>query len=101
LRLEPALKRRSIQRIVVDDEWEISRNLLEGVKLVEEGEIIQAMRVFQQDEQLMVEGAASVGLAAILSGKVNVQGQRVVLVLTGRNIDASKYNKLVNQEQGD
>ena len=81
--------------------WEISRNLLEGVELVEEDEIIQAMRVFQQDEQLMVEGAASVGLAAILSGKVDVQGQRVVLVLTGRNIDANKYNKLVNQEQRD
>ena len=76
--------------------WEISRNLLEGVKLVEEDDIIQAMRVFQLDEQLMVEGSASVGLAAILSGKVDVQGQKVVLVLTGRNIDASKYNKLVN-----
>ena len=77
--------------------WEISRNLLEGVKLVEEDEIIQAIRVFQQDEQLMVEGAAAVGLAAILSGKVDVQGQKVVLVLTGRNIDASKYNDLVGQ----
>ena len=76
--------------------WEISRNLLEGVKLVKEDEIVQAMRVFQLDEQLMVEGSASVGLAAILSGKVDVQGQKVVLVLTGRNIDASKYNELVN-----
>jgi len=44
----------------------------------------------------MVEGSASVGLAAILSGKIDVQGQKVVLVLTGRNIDASKYNMLVN-----
>ena len=77
--------------------WEISRNLVEGAKLVEEDEIIQAMRVFQQDEQLMVEGSASVSLAAILNGKVDVQGQKVVLVLTGRNIDASRYNELVNQ----
>ncbi len=77
--------------------WEILRNLLEGVKLVEEDEIIQAMRVFQQDEQLMIEGAASVGLAAILSGKVDVQGQKVVLVLTGRNINADRYNELINQ----
>jgi len=76
--------------------WAISRDLVEGVKLVEEDEIIQAMRVFQEDEQLMVEGSASVGLAAILSGKVDVQGQKVVLVVTGRNIDAGKYNKLVN-----
>jgi len=79
--------------------WEISRNLVEGVRLVEEDEIIQAMRVFQLDEQLMVEGSASVGLAAILGGKVDVQGQKVVLVVTGRNIEASKYNKLVNHTQ--
>lgn len=76
--------------------WEISRNLVEGVKLVEEDEIIQAMWVFQQDEQLMVEGAAAVGLAAILSGKLDVQDQKVVLVLTGRNIDAGKFNELMN-----
>jgi len=76
--------------------WEISRNLVEGIKLVEEDEIIQAMRAFQQDEQLMVEGAASVGLAAILSGKVDMQGQKVVLILTGRNINADRYNKLIN-----
>jgi len=81
--------------------WEISRNLLEGVKLVEEDEIIQAMRVFQQDEQLMIEGAAAVGLAAILTGKVDVHGQKVVLILTGRNIDAGRYNKLINHAKGD
>lgn len=76
--------------------WEISRNLVEGIKLVEEHEIINAMRVFQYDEQLMVEGSAAVGLAAILSGKADVQDQKVVLILTGRNINAEKYNELMN-----
>ena len=79
--------------------WGISRRLLEGVKLVEEDEIIHAMRVFQQEEQLMVEGSAAVGLAAILSGKASVQGQIVVLVLTGRNISADRYNELINQAE--
>jgi len=81
--------------------FEIARNLIEGVQLVEEDEIIQAMRVFQHDEQLMVEGAAAVGLAAILSGKIKVEGQKVVLILTGRNIDAGKYNRLMNRAKED
>lgn len=81
--------------------WEISRDLVEGVSLVEEDEIIQAMRVFQQEEQLMVEGAAAVGLAAILSGKVDVEGERAVLILTGRNIDADRYNKLIDYARKD
>ena len=56
------------------------------------------MRVFQKEEQLMIEGSAAVGLAAILACKINVKDQKVVLVLTGRNIDADRYNKLVNTE---
>ena len=76
--------------------YEISRSFLENIVLVEETEIIEAMRFFQQEEQLMIEGSASVGLAAILSNKVDVAGQKVVLILTGRNINASTYNKLIN-----
>jgi threonine dehydratase len=78
--------------------FEISRNLIESVKLVEEDEIIHAMRVFQREEQLMIEGSAAVGLAAILAGKIDVKDQKVVLILTGRNIDADRYNKLVSTE---
>lgn len=76
--------------------YEISRSLLENIVLVEETEIIEAMRFFQQEEQLMIEGSASVGLAAILNNKVDVAGQKVVLILTGRNINANTYNKLIN-----
>jgi threonine dehydratase len=76
--------------------WEIARHVVERVILVEEAEIILAMRVFQQEEQLMLEGSACVGLAAILAGKVDVQGQKVALVLTGRNIAAQPYNRLVH-----
>ena len=81
--------------------WEISRDLVDDVLLVEEDEIVSAMQTFQQDEQLMLEGAAVVGLAAILSGKVDVQGQKTVLILTGRNIDARQYNSLVGPARPD
>lgn len=63
--------------------------------LVEEREIVEAMVVFQQEEQVMVEPASSVGLAAMLSGKIEMQDRKVVLVVTSRNIDASRYNQLV------
>lgn len=76
--------------------FEISKNLIESVKLVEEDEIVHAMRVFQREEQLMIEGSSAVGLAAILAGKIDVKEQKVVLILTGRNIDANRYNKLVS-----
>ena len=77
--------------------WEICRHLVDKIELVEENEIIHAMRVFQEDEQLMIEGAAAVGLAAILKGAIKAEGKKVVLILTGRNINAQEYNKLINQ----
>lgn len=76
--------------------WEISRGIVKEVVLVEEEEIIEAMRVFQQEEQLMVEGSAAVGLAALLRGRIEVQDhEKVVLILTGRNINADSYNELI------
>jgi threonine dehydratase len=77
--------------------WEICRHLVEKIELVEEDEIIHAMRVFQEDEQLLVEGSAAVGLAAILKGAIKAEGRKVVLILSGRNIDAREYNRLMNQ----
>lgn len=77
--------------------WEISRGIVKQVVLVEEKEIIEAMRLLQSEEQLMVEGSAAVGLAALMGGRVEVQDQeKVALILTGRNISAHSYNGLIH-----
>ena len=76
--------------------YEVCRRNVESVAVVEDAEVMNAMRVLQRKEQLMVEGSASVGLAAILSGKIDVDGMKTVLILTGRNIDADRYNKIMN-----
>ena len=73
----------------------LSRNI-DSVAVVEESDVKNAMRTFQKMEQLMIEGSASVGLAAILSHKIDVHNKKTVLVLSGRNIDADMYNKIIN-----
>ena len=77
--------------------YQVCRRNVESVAVVEDAEVMNAMRVFQRKEQLMVEGSASVGLAAILSGKIDVDGMKTVLILTGRNIDADRYNKIMKE----
>ena len=34
-------------------------------------------------------------MAALLAGKVKPTGRKVALVITSRNIDADKYNRLI------
>ena len=80
--------------------FELFRSRVREVVLVEEDEIAQAMGAFQQDEQLMIEAASSVGLAAILSGKVDLADRKVVLILTSRNVDADKFNSVMQRLEG-
>jgi len=75
--------------------FEIAYNLIGQVALAGEVDIITAMKAFLEEEQLVVEGAASVGLAALLSGKISLHGQKVVLVLTGRNIAMERFLSIV------
>ena len=76
--------------------FQICSKTVDETHLVEDTETIEAMRVFQREEQLMVEAASSVGLAALMTGKARAKGEKVVLVITSRNIDSAKYNQLIN-----
>jgi len=73
----------------------IAGKLIESVSLVGEEELKAAMRCLLTEEQILVEGSAAAGLAAILTGKINEPGKKVVLVLTGRNITADKFVHII------
>ena len=75
--------------------FEICKRTVDKTFLVEDEEIVKAMIALQQDEQVIAEPASLVGLAALLSGKIETQERNVVLVITSRNIDASRYNQLI------
>jgi len=45
--------------------------------------------------KLVVEPGGAVGLAALLSGRLDAQGKNVVIVLSGGNVDADLYAKLI------
>jgi threonine dehydratase len=81
--------------------FEIAHTLLEQVALAGEDEIIAAMRAFFSEEQLVIEGAASVGLAGLLAGKIRLPDQKVVLVVTGRNIDSERFLSIIRRPRGD
>ena len=54
---------------------------------VSDDDVVQAMRWIFERLKLVVEPSAAVTLAALLSGRVQAQGQRVGVVLSGGNID--------------
>jgi len=68
--------------------FQIAKDLIDEVVLVSEEEIREAIFTLVETEQLVVEGSGAVGVAALLSDKVSLKGQKVVAVISGGNIDA-------------
>ena len=74
--------------------FKMVRELVDEVVLVDEAEIAAAVSHAYWQEQEVVEGAAAVGIAALLTGKVRPHGPAVA-VLSGRNIDMSLHQRVI------
>ncbi len=61
---------------------------------VSEDELARGIFELAEKENCFVEGAAAAGLAACVAGKLDyLRGRRVVLLLTGRNIDPAAHER--------
>ena len=66
---------------------QIVAETVDDLVLVEEGDIEQAVLMLLEIEKTLVEGAGSVGLAALLRYPDRFKGKKVGLILSGGNID--------------
>jgi threonine dehydratase len=64
---------------------------------VEENSIAQAILLFLERKKLVVEGAGAVPLAALMENRARFQNKRVVLVLSGGNIDFTIIDRIVRK----
>ena len=80
--------------------FEMVRNLVDGIVLVSETEIATAIRHAYWEERQIIEGSGSVGIAALLSGKVKPGGACAVL-LSGGNIDMKLHHRIISGEDVD
>jgi threonine dehydratase len=75
--------------------FEIAKDLIDDVVLVNEKEAREAILALLEAEQLVVEGSGAVGVAALLFDKVDLKGQKVVAVITGGNIDIGLLGEIL------
>jgi threonine dehydratase len=75
--------------------WEINRRLIgQGVTASDE-EVGRAVAFAFRELKLVVEPGGAIGLAALLAGKLDVKGKVTVAVLSGGNVDAELFHRLV------
>jgi len=75
----------------------VARRYAEGIVLVDEEEIAEAILFMLEREKTVAEGAGAVGLAALVHRHLPVQGRRVVLVVSGGNIDVNLVSRIIER----
>jgi threonine dehydratase len=71
-----------------------SRLLTQGL-VASDAEVGVAVGFAFRELKLVVEPGGAVGLAALLAGRIDVGGKNVVIVLSGGNVDADLFAKLI------
>lgn len=73
----------------------VNSKLLSGGVVASDEEVAAAMRFAFNELKLVVEPGGAVGLAALLTGKLDAKGRTAVIVLSGGNVDAELFAKLI------
>jgi threonine dehydratase len=75
----------------------ITRELIGQGFTVSDAEVATAMCYAFEELKLVVEPGGAVSLAALLAGKLDVKGKVTVAILSGANVDAELFAKIVTQ----
>jgi threonine dehydratase len=67
--------------------------------IVSESGVRRAVADLVREEQLIVEGSGAVGIAALEENGARFRDRRVVLVLTGANIDAGRLAEIIQEHE--
>ncbi len=76
--------------------FSIVQQYVDETVLVSEGEIADAMWYCLRQHRIIVEGGAAVGIAALLSNKVQKVGSNVVVVISGANVSMQVLKMIID-----
>ena len=75
--------------------FSINSKLLANGVIASDEEVGAAVAFAYRELKLVVEPGGAVGLAALLAGRIDARGKNVVIVLSGGNVDADLFARLV------
>jgi threonine dehydratase len=77
--------------------FEIIKRHVDEIRPVSEGAIAEAILLFLERKKLVVEGAGATTLAALMKDRERFKNKRVVLVLSGGNIDFTIMDRIIRK----
>lgn len=80
--------------------WPITNHYVTDFPTVTDAEIITTMRLLFEELKLVVEPSGASALAAVLHGHVPVEGRTIGVTLSGGNISAARFARLIASAEG-
>jgi threonine dehydratase len=77
--------------------FEIIQKYVDDIIKVSEESIAMSVLLFLERKKLVVEGAGAVPLAALIEQKERFKGKRIVLVVSGGNIDFTLIDRIIHK----
>ena len=78
----------------------LAARVVDGIALVSEAAVRRAMRLLFDEEGIVAEGSAAVGVAALLEGALGEIEGPAALVLSGGNVDGARLAPILAGEAG-
>ncbi len=75
----------------------INRRLLDSIVLVNDAELVQAVRWAYERLKIVLEPSGATPLAALLTGKITIGNGPIGVILSGGNIGAEQFARLITE----
>jgi len=75
--------------------FEVIKRLVDDIVTVTDAQLVETMKFFAERMKMVVEPTGCLGAAAALCGVVPVTGKRVGIMISGGNVDLSRFAALV------
>ncbi len=75
--------------------FEINRRLIGDGVVASDAEVARALAFAFRELKLVVEPGGAIALGALLAGRLDVKGKVVAVVLSGGNVDAELFHRLI------
>ncbi len=80
-----------------DHTFELVNRYVDEIVTVSEDEIAAAILALIEKQKLIAEGAGAVSVAAAMYNKVDIQGKKVVCLVSGGNIDVNILSRVITR----
>lgn len=77
--------------------YDICSKYVDEIVTVNDDEISAAILALIEQHKLVTEGAGAVAVAAVMFNKIDLQGKKVVCLLSGGNIDVTILSRVINR----